>query len=104
MGEREKRHIITGGLILIALGVLILLSTLGIYNFDRSWPVLLIVIAFSVLIQNPKGFEGWFIGIVGVVFLILKNGFDKLGEMMTNVVVSVLIIGIGAYLLWKKKV
>lgn len=104
MQEKEKRHIITGSLILIALGVLILLSTLGLYNFDKSWPILLIVISLSVLIQNPKGFEGWFIGIVGIVFLVLKSGFDRLGEMTTNITVSVLIIGIGSYLLWKKKV
>ena len=76
MEARGKRHILTGGMILITLGVLIILSNMDIYGFDRSWPILLIVIAAGTLMQRVKDI-GWFIGVAGVIFLLVKNwGYD----------------------------
>ena len=43
MQAREKTRILTGGLILITVGVLILLNTHTEYVFSRTWPVFLIV-------------------------------------------------------------
>jgi predicted membrane protein len=77
MEARGKRHILTGGMILITLGVLIILSNMDIYGFDRSWPILLIVIAAGTLMQRVKDIGGWFIGAAGVIFLLVKNwGYD----------------------------
>jgi predicted membrane protein len=77
MEARGKRHILTGGMILITLGVLIILSNMDIYGFDRSWPILLIVIAAGTLMQRVKDIGGWFIGVAGVIFLLVKNwGYD----------------------------
>jgi predicted membrane protein len=77
MEAREKRHILTGGMILVTLGVLIILSNMDIYGFDRSWPILLIVIAAGTLMQRVKDIGGWFIGVAGVIFLLVKNwGYD----------------------------
>jgi predicted membrane protein len=77
MEARGKRHILTGGMILVTLGVLIILSNMDIYGFDRSWPILLIVIAVGTLMQRVKDIGGWFIGVAGVIFLLVKNwGYD----------------------------
>ena len=77
MEARGKRHILTGGMILITLGVLIILSNMDIYGFDKSWPILLIAIAAGTLMQRVKDIGGWFIGVAGVIFLLVKNwGYD----------------------------
>jgi predicted membrane protein len=77
MEARGKRHILTGGMILVTLGVLIILSNMDIYGFDRSWPILLIVIAVGTLMQRVKDIGGWFIGVAGVIFLLVENwGYD----------------------------
>lgn len=73
----EKRNVITGGLILITLGVLIFLSKTTSYSFGQTWPVLLIVIGISTLIYRLRAVEGWFVATVGVIFLIIElYGFD----------------------------
>lgn len=65
----EKRNIITGGMILITLGVLIYLSKAGVYSFGQTWPVLIIVIGICAIIQRVKDFGGWFITVAGTIFL-----------------------------------
>jgi uncharacterized membrane protein YobD (UPF0266 family) len=97
--QREKRQIFTGGIMLIALGVLILLNSLGIYGFGKSWPILLIVIAAATLAQNVRDAVGWFIGAVGVVFLVVKNWYIHIGEL-TTYVLPVLLILLGIYMLF----
>ena len=57
----SKLHRLTGGLILITLGVLIYLSKAGIYSFGKTWPILIIIIGISTIIQRVKDFGGWFI-------------------------------------------
>ena len=75
MHVREKFDIVTGGLILITLGCLIILNNMGIYGFDKSWPILLLVIAFGMLIQKVKDIGGWLILIIGIIFFLIKNKF-----------------------------
>jgi hypothetical protein len=66
---RNKRSALTGGLILIMLGILIILSRMGIWGFGQSWPLLLIVIAVGTLSQKIDDVGGWIIGCVGAIFL-----------------------------------
>jgi hypothetical protein len=70
MAGGSKSHVLTGGLILIALGVLIYLSKAGIYSWGQTWPVLIIVIGLSTIIQKFSDFGGWFITFAGILFLI----------------------------------
>jgi len=98
MEEKEKMHVLTGGMILITLGVLILLNGLDIYGFTRSWPILLIIIAIGTLIQRAKDIGGWFIGIAGLVFLISQNGWVDLNKAAVYLLPLLLIV-VGANIL-----
>ena len=90
----EKRRIYTGGLILITLGILILLNNLGEYGFGKSWPILLLVVAAATLFQNSRDKAGWFIGIIGVLFLVKENWYNKLKEV-TDYAIPLILIVIG---------
>jgi hypothetical protein len=100
----EKRNILTGGLILITLGVLIFISKTTGYHFGQTWPVLIIVIGVSTIIQRVKDFGGWFITIAGGAFLINElYGFD-LSQYSKYLLPAVLILlGIMVILRRKKK-
>jgi len=100
--SKEKRRVLTGGLILITLGVLILLNSMGQYGFGQSWPILLLVVALGTLIQNWRDMAGWFIGFVGLIFLIKENWYGKLGAY-TNYAVPLILILLGAYVLLRKR-
>ncbi len=92
MEPKEKRSILTGGMILIALGILIILSKMGIWGFSRSWPVLLIVIALGTLIQRIKDLGGWIIGCVGLIFLFSENWDVKIYAIATFLLPLLLIL------------
>jgi len=49
---------VMGPAILITLGVLILLGQAGIASFDRTWPVILIVIGAIKILQSSASTEG----------------------------------------------
>ena len=98
----SKLHRLTGGLILITLGVLIFISTKTTYSFDKTWPILIIVIGISTIIQRARDFGGWFITIAGVVFLIYKfYGFD-LSQYSHYMLPAVLIL-LGIFVLLRRK-
>jgi hypothetical protein len=100
----EKRNIITGGLILIALGVLIFISNTTGYKFNQTWPVLIIVIGISTIIQRAKDFGGWFITIAGVIFLINNlYGFDLYQYHKYLLPAVLILLGIFVILRRKKK-
>ena len=105
MGAREKKHILTGGMILVTLGVLIILDNTGIYGFDKSWPILLITIAAGTLIQRVKDIGGWFIGVAGVIFILVNTwGYDL--HIIAKYLLPVLLILFGINVLikhYKKK-
>ncbi len=102
MEAKEKRHILTGGVILIALGVLIFLHNTGLWGFGDSWPILLIVVAAATLFQRVKDLGGWILMAVGLVFLLtktLKVDLQALGQY----ILPLILIALGVSMIWKKK-
>lgn len=98
----EKRNILTGGLILITLGVLIFISKTTGYSFGQTWPILLIVIGISTLINKIQAIEGWFVATAGVIFLIIEfYGFD-LYKYSQYILPFVLII-LGVFIIMKRR-
>lgn len=97
----EKRNVITGGLILITLGVLIFIGKTTHYNFSQTWPILLIVIGCSTLIYRIRAIEGWFIATVGVIFLMLELYGTKLYDYSQYVLPAFLVL-LGIYVIMKR--
>jgi len=98
---RDRRQILIGGVVLVTLGILIVLNSFTTFGFDKSWPILLIVIAITTLAQSPKDLVGWFIGVVGAVFLIDNNWSINVGWVKTYVMPALLII-IGLFMLYRR--
>jgi hypothetical protein len=104
MNVREKFDIMTGGLILITLGCLIILNNMDIYGFDKSWPILLLVIAISMLMQKVKDIGGWLILVVGIIFLLINNWGLHLHILGTYLLPVILIVlGINIFMKKRKK-
>jgi predicted membrane protein len=95
---KEKMRIASGAVILLTLGVLVLLSYLGIYGLDKSWPILILVFALFTLVQSPKDAGGWIIGAAGLLFLFFENWFGQADTMTMNMVRSVLLIVVALFL------
>jgi hypothetical protein len=100
MEKRNKRSILTGGMILIGVGVLIILSKMGVWAFSQSWPALLIIIAVGTLIQRVRDIGGWIIGSVGLIFLISESFEVKIYAIATFLL-PVLLILVGVNVLMK---
>ena len=91
-----------GGMILITLGVLIFLSKAGIYPFSQTWPVLLIVIGVCTLIQKVLDIGGWFITVVGVIFLFMEIFGMELSRY-SQYILPVILVLLGAFVLIKRR-
>ena len=100
MEKREKRHILTGGLILITLGVLIILHKTAVFGFDKSWPILLIVIGIGAIAQRGKDLGGWFIAASGLVLLLMQNRQLDI-QMVSTYILPLLLILVGANIIRK---
>jgi cadmium resistance protein CadD (predicted permease) len=98
----SKRHVLTGGMILITLGVLIYLAKAGIYPFGQTWPVLIIVIGICTVIQRVKDFGGWFITVAGVVFLINEFYGFELSKYSKYILPAILVL-LGIFVLLRRK-
>lgn len=98
----EKRNILTGGLILITLGVLIFISKTTPYSFSQTWPILLMVIGISTLIYSIRAIEGWFVATVGLIFLIIElYGFDL--YKYSQYILPVILVLLGVFVLLKRR-
>lgn len=102
MERKETIHVITGGMILITLGVLIILGKTNIWSFNASWPILLIVIGLGTLIQRLKDVGGWIILAVGIIFL-LTEIFGMEIYALGKYLLPVLLIVVGANILMKHR-
>lgn len=98
--SREKRHILSGGMILITLGVLIILHKSAVLGFNRSWPMLLVVIGIGAIIQRNKDLGGWFIAAAGVLLLVMQNWQMDI-QMVSAYILPVLLILVGANIIRK---
>ncbi len=97
-----RKNVITGGLILIALGVLIFISKTTSYSFGQTWPILLIVIGVSTLIQRVRAIEGWFITAVGAIFLFIEfYGFDL--YKYSQYILPFVLVLLGVFVLLKRR-
>ncbi|MGD0022007.1 MAG: DUF5668 domain-containing protein [Smithellaceae bacterium] len=99
---KQKHNVLTGGMILITLGVLIYLTKAEIYPFRQTWPILLIVVGICTLIQRVKDVGGWFITIVGVVFLITEFYGLELYKLSQYILPAILIL-LGIFVLLKRR-
>lgn len=98
----EKRNIITGGLILITLGILIFVSRTSIYSFGQTWPILIIVIGISTIFQRVKDFGGWFITIAGILFLANEFYGIELSKFSKYLLPAVLVL-LGILIIIRRK-
>jgi putative Mn2+ efflux pump MntP len=98
--KREKRSVLTGGLILITLGGLIIFHKMDVWEFSRSWPLLLIVIAVGTLIQRVRDIGGWIIGCVGLVFFLSENLGMEIWKIV-NLLLPLLLILAGVQVILK---
>lgn len=98
---KDRSSILTGGLVLVALGVLIVLQRTTAFGFDRSWPIFLIVIGAGMLMQRFRDVGGWIVGAVGVGFFLLRNGHLHVGDVSAYALpVFLVLVGIG--MVWKQ--
>ena len=88
----RKNRALTGGMILITLGVLIILHKMNVWSFSQSWPALLVVIALGTLVQEIGDIAGWIIGCVGLFFLISENLDVKIYAIATFLLPVILIL------------
>jgi hypothetical protein len=108
--ERMRRRHNTGlphlvvGLAIVAVGLALLLDNMGIYSIGsiwRYWPLILIVLGLSKVMDSPVGggkMWGGFIFLIGCGFLA-----DSLNliRFSFNVIWPLLIIYFGASMLWR---
>lgn len=98
----KKQSVFTGGLILIALGVLIYLSKTGTYSFDKTWPILLIVVGICTLIQKFSDLGGWIITFAGIGFFFNQiYGFDF--ARYSQYLLPGIVVLLGLFLFIRKK-
>jgi len=98
---KEKTFVLTSTLILIALGVLIILNSSGVYVFDKSWPIVMIVISVGILVERIEDIGGWLIGVVGIIFIVMRNFYPKI-ESWVQYVLPVVLIILGIYMLFER--
>lgn len=97
--EGRARGVI-GAVILITLGILLILSSSDIYGFDKSWPILFIVIAVTMLVQRVRDIGAWIIGAAGVGFFVMKNFYPHI-QNWGKFIFPILLIVLGGYILFR---
>ena len=101
MSDR-KQGVFTGGVVLITLGVLIYLSKSGTYSFDKTWPILLIVVGICTLVQKFSDLGGWVITLAGIGFFFNQiYGFDL--AQYSQYLLPGIVVLLGVFLFLRKK-
>ena len=100
MEGKGKKFVLTSALILIALGGLIVLNSSGVYVFDKSWPIVMIVISIGILVERIEDIGGWLIGVVGIIFIVMRNFYPKI-ESWAQYILPVILILLGIYMLFE---
>ena len=101
MSDR-KQGVFTGGVVLITLGVLIYLSKTGTYSFDKTWPILLIVVGVCTLIQKFSDLGGWIITLAGIGFLFNQIYGLDLAQYSQYLLPGIVVL-LGLFLFFRKK-
>lgn len=99
--RREQLSKILAGVLVIAFGTVFLVDRMGvdIPNWIYSWKMILIAAGIVTLVKhNFKKFGGYVMLGVGMVFLI--NDFEP-GTIDKGLIIPVIVIGVGATILWK---
>lgn len=98
----KKQSVLTGGVILITLGILIFLHKSGSYSFGQTWPVLLIAVGVCTLIQRVRDLGGWIITLAGTGFLFYElYGFDP--SKYSQYVLPAILILMGIFVILRRK-
>jgi hypothetical protein len=79
-------------MILITVGILIILNKTTAFGFNRSWPILLIVIGIGTLVQRVRDLGGWFLVAAGVIFLLVYNWHMDIQIISTYILPGLLIV------------
>lgn len=99
--RREQNSKILAGVLVIAFGTAFLLNVSGfnIPNWIYSWKMILIAVGLVSLVKhNFRKFSAYVMVGVGAVFLI--NNFEP-GTINSKLILPIIVIGIGATILWK---
>jgi hypothetical protein len=100
--SEKKYSMITGGVVLIVLGILIYLSKTGSYSFGQTWPILLIAVGICTLIQTFRDLGGWIITLSGAGFLFYEfYGFDP--SRYSKYMLPAMLVLLGLFVLLRQK-
>jgi hypothetical protein len=98
----KKHNVLTGGVVLITLGVLIFLGKSGSYSFGQTWPILLIAVGICTLIQQFRDLGGWIITLAGMGFLFYEfYGFDP--SKYSQYMLPAILILLGVFIILRRK-
>jgi len=89
---KEKVKVLSGAAILLTMGVLVLLNSMGTWGLEKSWPVLIVVFALCTLVQSHRDAGGWIIGAAGLLFLFFENWFGQVSETTINAIRSAILV------------
>jgi predicted membrane protein len=103
--SKMDKRILLGG-ILIFLGGLFLLNTMGVLDFKISrvifsWPFVMLVIGLFVIVNTDKKFLGGILSGIGALFLIPRI-FPQI-DYDGSVILPLILIILGAYIILKKR-
>ena len=79
-------------MILITVGIWVILNKITVFGFNRSWPILLIVIGIGTLVQRVRDLGGWFLVAAGVIFLLIYNWQMDIQIISTYILPGLLIV------------
>jgi len=61
----------------------------------------MIVISVGILVERIEDIGGWLIGVVGIIFIVMRNFYPKI-ESWVQYVLPVVLIILGIYMLFER--